>query len=259
MRKTRYFIIFLISALIGVLAIPFLLTYSPHKINNYAYRSLSYSKIADYVTKNVVEDKDITLKIFNFVTFNLTVLSSSKLANLSPYQNLVRGISWCGQQDLLIISLLDKKGIVSRGHDVQNHSVTEVLLKNQWRLIDPLFEAQYYNKKGELAEHEEILSGYGTKVFSETVESYNLYKFPWPHGKPNNLYISDPVQFKPDGQSPVFRDLRKKNEPARLIVDTLIFLGLKVYGSLYSDWFQDRYLKMQGQLQDPGEDGLMII
>ena len=237
-----------------VLVVPFLLAYAPQKINDYAYRSLSKSKIANYVAGNEVDDEEIIRKIFNFVTFNLTILKSSKLANLSPYQNLVRGISWCGQQDLLIMSLLDKKGIISRGQDVQNHTVTEVLLDGRWRLIDPLFEAQYYNKKGELAGHEEILSGYGTKVFSETVEARKLYNLPWAHEKPSNLYIPDPIQFHPDGQSPVFRELRKKNKPTRLIVDTAISLGLQVYGTFYSEWFQDRFLRMQGQLQDPGED-----
>ena len=248
--RSKVFLVFILLASV-LFSLPYLLIFSPQNVQAYVYRESSYAYIAHKETEGLSDPADILLELFDYVSFNLTVSGYYRVVDENPLNDLVRGVAWCDQQAFVLMTLLDKKNINSRERDLHHHTIAEVLIDGEWKLVDPMFGV-VFRRKGDtrIATLQDLVASDGAALVSGKIEASRVYEPQW-LGDYVKLYTPTEGRWE-NGIGPPLRDWRPK-DLIRTSIDLIIDLGRRIYGQRYIYWYQDHYLQTKDDLADPGQ------
>jgi len=248
--RSKVFLVFIFLASV-LFSLPYLLIFSPQNVQAYAYRESSYAYIAHKETEGLSDPADILLELFDYVSFNLTVSAYYRVVDENPLNDLVRGVAWCDQQAFVLMTLLDKKNLSSRERDVRGHTIAEVLIDEEWNLVDPMFGVIFHRKEDKrLATLQDLVASDGAAVVSGKIEASRVYNPQW-LGDYVKLYTPTEGRWE-NGIGPPLREWHPKGR-IRSSIDLIIDTARRIYGERYIFWYQDRYLQTKDDLADPGQ------
>lgn len=114
---------------------------------------------------NTIEEKVMALS--HYVHAKLKPDASKGIpatAQLSTMDRLDSGVGWCNHQAGVFMRLAEAQGIKTRMLYLLNdegtashHTIAEAFVGGRWVIIDPMFDLEIYNAKGELVSCEDVL------------------------------------------------------------------------------------------------------
>ena len=252
--KIRTLLVFLLLFLVMVVLLLFSPFFIPARMQDFAYRELTYTLMSKRLTENAMTDEQKALMLYDWVEFNLTTVNDAKLIDRNAFYDMLRGHAWCDQQGFVLLTFLDKLKMTGRERDVQGHTTTEVLINGDWCVFDPFFDFVPYNfVKGKFASYEDIRKMEEKEIFSEKLEALRGMK---------NAIIGTreliKARFKPndvrwkDGKGPCYKDYITKAMP-RPLLEAIVEIDYWLFGDWYARKFQEIWLKKNGRQKDPGE------
>jgi tetratricopeptide (TPR) repeat protein len=249
--KTAFIAVLLLLILMVVLVFtPF---FAPERVQNLIYRELTYTLMAKRLTEKAITEEQKALMLYDWVEFNLTVVSDAKLIDYSPFNDMLRGIAWCDQQGFVLMTFLDKLKMTGRLRDVQAHTTAEMLVNEDWCIFDPFFDFLPYNsEEGKLASYEDVRKMDKKEIYSQKLEAVS--------GMNTLLATKELIKerFKPndlrwkDGKGPCYKDYMPIDLP-RSLAEIIAEMGYWLFGDWYARTLQDKLLKRPDGQKDPGE------
>ncbi|OGW83288.1 MAG: hypothetical protein A2987_00665 [Omnitrophica bacterium RIFCSPLOWO2_01_FULL_45_10] len=241
MNKKTALIMLIAGILIAYLSLPFLYLSFPDKIKKYVYRELMYVTISDRLFEKSKSVPDFLQNTLNYVTLNIDSAHGPPAMDDNVWRCFVRGFGYCDQQVWAFSTLLAKRDIPSRlvmlkgvkpgRHGLDGHSVAEVYLDNDWRIISVQRNIIFYNKKGGLATFDEIYKDRTIlDPISGKVPDFDLYKSFF-----DKTY--EPERWEP---------LTSKQDIVRQAVFSPVYIYYKAFGKRFSKFYQDLYLRGRG-------------
>ena len=250
LKKTAF--IFAPLLLVATLLLVFAPFFLPARMQDFAYRELTYTLMAKRLTEKAITEEQKALMLYDWAEFNLTTVSDGKLVDKNPFTDMMRGVAWCDQQGFVLMTLLDKLKMTGRLRDVQSHTTTEVLINGDWCIFDPFFDFVPYNfEKERFASYEEVRKMDKKKIYSQKLEGVSGMKNAITaesikaRSKPND------VRWK-DGEGPIYKDYITKDMP-RPLLEAVVEMGYWLFGDWYAKIFQEKWLKRNEGQKDPGE------
>ena len=227
--------IFLFLFVFLAIVIPF----SPDKLSDFYYRELTYSVISERHKGDNIEDSIKSL--FHSTSVNMTVPEGHKLVDKNPYNDVIRGVAWCDQQDFYVMTLLNKIGIErTRLRDVKGHTILEVLVDGSWIMLDPLGGLMLTDSDGKLINIDSMLDP-GVGDIYGVIEATRKYIKDKTYGNNyENIYIPTEKRWL-HGISPEFREYRRYTF-IRTLFERYSSIVFSVFGVQYYNWVQDIYL-----------------
>jgi len=222
------FILFLIY-----LAMPFAYLFMPAKIRDYVYREVCYHTIADNIGSRSKEFGDLLKNTTEFIYKNIDSHYIPATIDDTSWNCMVRGYGFCDQQAWALATLLSKKGIPARmamlkgNKAVSGHTVSEVFIDDDWRVVDPHVNTVYYNEDGEFATLKDIQTG-RVDLSPVLKEGFSLDTY--------RGYFED--KFEPERWAP----LTEKQGVIRKMIFSPVYLWYKILGRKFSCFYQDMYL-----------------
>ena len=249
--KTVFTFVLLLFAL-GVL-IPFIPFFLPARMQDFAYRELTYTLMAKRLTEKAKTDEQKALMLYDWVEFNLTTVDDAKLIDKNPFTDMLRGQAWCDQQGFVLLTFLDKLKMTGRERDVQGHTTTEVLISGDWCIIDPFFDFVPYNfEKRRFATYGEVLEMDQKKIYSQKLGTVTGIKNALTAESIKARFKPNDVRWK-EGKGPCYKDYITKDMP-RPLLEAIVEMGYWLFGDWYAKTFQEKWLKNNERQKDPGEE-----
>lgn len=249
--KTAVVFVLLLFAL--TVLIPFILFFVPARMQDFAYRELTYTLMAKRLTEKAITEEQKALMLYDWVEFNLTTVNDAKLLDKNPFTDMLRGQAWCDQQGFVLMTFLNKLKMTGRVRDVQSHTTAEVLVNGDWCIFDPFFDFVPYNfERGRFASYEEVCKMDKT-IYSQKLEALSGMKNALIATKESikARFKSNDVRWK-DGKGPCYKDYITKDMP-RPLVEAIVEMGYWLFGDWYARTFQEKWLKRNDGQKDPGE------
>ena len=249
--KAMYFVILLLFlATVFMAFIPFF--WGPARLQDFAYRELTYTLMAKRLTEKAITEEQKALMVYDWVEFNLTTLTDGKLLDRNPYSDILLGHGWCDQQGFILLTLLDKLKMTGRLRDVQGHTTTEVLINGDWCIFDPFFDFVPYNfEVGKFVSCEDFRKMDRKKIYSQKLEAVSGIKNAATPESIKAMFKPNDVRWK-DGKGRYFQDYIKRDLP-RWLVAAIVEKGYRVFGDWYAKIFQEKWLKRNEGQKDTGE------
>lgn len=132
-------------------------------LRDYVYREGSYAVMLERIAPGERDPVRLTRQTVRFVHDTLYP-GGGPVIDTDAWTDLVRGIGWCDQQDWTVATLLALRGVPGRLVMLDNeagkslHTVMEVHLDGEWRLVDPLYGLMFTRPDGALATREDLSS-----------------------------------------------------------------------------------------------------
>lgn len=252
----RYARLIAVAMLVGLILVclipPALAVVAPARLADYVYRELAYRVISDRVTagaESEMEKADALLNYMSTHEYAPTVHAGgyapgmeSRPVDATVMNDLVRGIGWCDQQAWGLATLLAKQEIpgtllMLRGNTpVSHHSVAEVYLSGEWRILDPFYAVTFVRPNGDLATFDDLQ--HPEQLASDrrgAIEAYQPDFF-------DDYYFS---MFAPDHPPTRWAPLTSSKDVTRRIITRGVDLYEGVFGRAFAHPFQDAWLLRQ--------------
>jgi tetratricopeptide (TPR) repeat protein len=143
-----------VSLAVLLIAAPFAALAGPERLRDFVYREVAYRVIVDRVTAGLTDDTAVAAALFDFVSTRVDAPRTQPAADLTVWDDLLRGIAWCDQQAWDLSTLLARKNIPStilmlRGYDAEtHHTVASAYLDGRWRILDPFWALVFRRRSG---------------------------------------------------------------------------------------------------------------
>jgi len=164
-----------------------------------------YNKImCYYIARNITLNADTPEKkicaLRNFVHINIHPIPEYKnRLDTKAIDKLVSGIGWCDQQARVFMQLARAIGINTRllflvnGSGSSPHSIAEAELPNgRWVIVDPFFNLELRNKKGELASQLDVKEDPAIITDNDKVKLRKPYDKKWSNPDYISIYANTP-------------------------------------------------------------------
>ena len=137
------------------------------------YTRVVFQRIADRVTQGAADPQSSVLRLLDFVHARVVPPPNDRsIGDIEPLEILAAGRGWCDQNanvfgqlartlplDVRLVFLID-------GNGRSPHSIAEVYLNGEWRVVDPFFGVPIFNRGGKLATRKEL--GEDATLITET-------------------------------------------------------------------------------------------
>ena len=229
---------------------PLIALWLPDPWKRHAYHEISFQFIArNRLTASRVPE-DIVRDAMKYARRHLWLVDGRTPYAGKSFDYLIEGIGWCDYHAKVFCKLLAARGIHARSDFLRDrqrdspHTMAEVYLHGKWRAVDPFFNLVYVKPDGEWATLEELtpqlVAGLpdlvhlhsSTSELDDQILTLAEKTFPLPY---------------PPQRSDDF--VQDKN-----IFDTVADAYVRLLGTPFVCWYQDRYLRDKlATIPDPVE------
>lgn len=242
--RKRKLVISILAVTIA-LALPASAILLSQSLREYLYREISYQLLADRIAGNETDPEKIAMRINDFVHESLYP-SGGPVLDVTSWNDLVRGIGWCDQDDWTLATLLSKKNIHARFAMLKDkqgsspHTMAEVYLGEQWRVFDPLYGLVFRSSRDQSLATMSDLSENPSRIF----DNPRIRALPEKSRRKVEELFSRvfPIPKEPVRWAPLL--LMKNRSLVRQTVNNVIGLSLSLFGPRAAYLVQDLYLGM---------------
>ena len=228
----------LLGALLFVVLSPLIALFAPLPLQRHVYHEMAFQLIANRELGHSHAPEEIVNAAVDSSRRRLWLVDNVAPYPGKPFDYLVEGVGWCDYTAKVFCKLLAAKGIHARyvflrdGRGRSPHTVAEVYLHGQWRVVDPFFSVVYPIGNG-WARLEDI-----TPAMVEALPEIALLK-QTKSGFPGTV-VSVGKRTFPLPEPPTRSDDFMADKH---IFDWVADAYVNVFGSRVADWYQDLFLQ----------------